>query len=69
MPYRDAMKNSELTVRRARPDDATAIAEVHVASWRTTYPGIVDQAYIRGDRGTAYPEIWYGWRNLLDLTA
>ena len=35
-----------VAIRRAVPDDATAIAEVHVASWRTTYPGIVDQAYI-----------------------
>ena len=35
-----------ITIRRALFDDATAIAEVHVASWRTTYPGIVDQAYI-----------------------
>jgi GNAT superfamily N-acetyltransferase len=33
-------------IRRARPGDARAIAEVHVASWRSTYPGIVDQAYI-----------------------
>jgi len=35
-----------ITIRRAVVDDATAVAEVHVASWRTTYPGIVDQAYI-----------------------
>ena len=34
------------TIRRAALDDALAIAEVHVASWRTTYPGIVDQSYI-----------------------
>lgn len=34
------------TIRRALPADAIAIAEVHVAAWRTTYPGIVDQGYI-----------------------
>jgi len=28
-------------IRRARPEDAQAIAEVHVQSWRETYPGIV----------------------------
>ena len=28
-------------VRRARLDDAAAIAHVHVAGWRETYPGIV----------------------------
>ena len=40
------MKEPPVTIRRAVPDDALGIAEVHVASWRTTYPGIVDQAYI-----------------------
>ncbi len=35
-----------ITIRRAVPDDAGEIAQVHVASWKTTYPGIVDQAYI-----------------------
>lgn len=34
------------SIRRATPDDADAIAGVHVSSWRTTYAGIVDQAYI-----------------------
>jgi L-amino acid N-acyltransferase YncA len=40
------MTKPSVTIRRAVVDDATAIAEVHVAAWRTTYPGIVDQAYI-----------------------
>lgn len=40
------MKETSTTIRRATLDDAGAIAEVHVASWRTTYPGIVDQSYI-----------------------
>ena len=40
------MTESLITIRRATADDAAAIAEVHVASWRTTYPGIVDQSYI-----------------------
>jgi GNAT superfamily N-acetyltransferase len=33
-------------IRRATADDADAIADVHVSSWRTTYTGIVDQAHI-----------------------
>src|SRR3954464_5342127 len=37
---------TEYSFRRAGLDDAPAIADVHVASWRTTYPGIVKQAYI-----------------------
>jgi ribosomal protein S18 acetylase RimI-like enzyme len=35
-----------IAIRRAVAADANAIAEVHVASWRTTYPGIVDQSFI-----------------------
>ena len=34
-------------VRLARVDDARAIAEVHVASWRTTYKGIFSDALSR----------------------
>ena len=40
------MREPSVTIRRALLDDAIAIAEVHVGSWRTTYPGIVDQSYI-----------------------
>jgi len=47
-----------ITIRRATLDDAAEIAEVHVASWRTTYAGIVDQSYIDGlsvpERATAW---------------
>ncbi|HEX3723345.1 MAG TPA: GNAT family N-acetyltransferase [Nitrolancea sp.] len=37
-----------MIVREAREGDATGIAEVHVASWRTTYRGIVPDAYLDG---------------------
>ena len=33
-------------IRRAVPADATDIAQVHVASWKSTYPGIVSQEYL-----------------------
>ncbi|HTX75944.1 MAG TPA: GNAT family N-acetyltransferase [Terracidiphilus sp.] len=33
-------------IRRAGIDDAAAIAHVQVASWRTTYAGIVPDAYL-----------------------
>lgn len=35
-----------MTIREARPEDARAIAEVHVASWRTTYAGIIPDDYL-----------------------
>jgi GNAT superfamily N-acetyltransferase len=37
-----------MQVRQARPDDAHRIAHVHLESWKTTYPGIIPQAYIDG---------------------
>jgi ribosomal protein S18 acetylase RimI-like enzyme len=37
-----------ITVRRARPADAGAIGAVHVAAWRSAYPGILPDAYLAG---------------------
>jgi GNAT superfamily N-acetyltransferase len=37
-----------MRVREATPEDATTIAQVHLESWKTTYPGIIPQAYIDG---------------------
>jgi GNAT superfamily N-acetyltransferase len=34
------------TLRPATPGDAMAIAQAHLESWKTTYPGIIPQAYI-----------------------
>lgn len=33
-------------IRKARPSDAYDLAVVHVASWRTTYQDIIDEAYL-----------------------
>jgi hypothetical protein len=30
-----------ISIRRARPADAVAIGAVHVAAWRSAYPGIL----------------------------
>ena len=37
---------NDIAIRRAMPSDATAIGEVHVAAWRSTYPGILPEAYL-----------------------
>ena len=39
-----------MLIREAVADDAAAIAHVHLESWKTTYPGIIPQAYIDGLR-------------------
>lgn len=35
-----------LTIRRAKIEDAAAIAHVHVESWKTTYAGIVSDVFL-----------------------
>ena len=35
-----------ITVRLARPSDAVAIGAVHVATWRSTYPGILPDGFL-----------------------
>jgi ribosomal protein S18 acetylase RimI-like enzyme len=35
-----------ISIRRARPTDAVAIGAVHVAAWRSTYPGILPDEYL-----------------------
>jgi GNAT superfamily N-acetyltransferase len=39
-----------MRVREATLEDGAMIAQVHLASWRTTYAGIIPQAYIDGLR-------------------
>jgi ribosomal protein S18 acetylase RimI-like enzyme len=35
-----------LSLRRARPGDAAAIGAVHVAAWRSAYPGILPDGFL-----------------------
>ena len=37
-----------LTIRTAEIDDAPAIAKVHVETWKSSYGGIIPQAYLDG---------------------
>ena len=37
-----------MAVRRARTDDASRIAEIHVRSWQRAYQGLVPQDYLDG---------------------
>lgn len=47
-----------VTVRRATPDDAAAVAAVHVASWRGAYAGIVPDAYLATLDETDRADAW-----------
>ncbi|HVT96605.1 MAG TPA: GNAT family N-acetyltransferase [Acidobacteriaceae bacterium] len=45
-----------MLIRNAVVNDARPIAQVHLASWKTTYPGLIPQEYIDGlrvEKGTA----------------
>ena len=37
-----------ITVRKARPGDAVLIGAVHVAAWRSAYPGLLPDEYLAG---------------------
>jgi ribosomal protein S18 acetylase RimI-like enzyme len=37
-----------ITIRRARPADAAGIGAVHVASWRSTYAGVLPEPVLTG---------------------
>ena len=50
-------------VRRAGAGDATAIADVHVASWRTTYRGLLPDDFLASLSHAHYTE---RWRRTLD---
>jgi ribosomal protein S18 acetylase RimI-like enzyme len=50
-------------VRPATPSDAPAIARVHVASWRSTYRGVLPDDFLESLSEDAYTE---RWRRLLE---
>jgi len=49
---------SGLFVRRASAGDAPAIARVRVDSWRTTYRGLIPDAYLDGMQVDASTALW-----------
>ena len=49
---------SAITLRRASPGDAPAIAQVRIDSWRTTYRGMIPDAYLDGMQVDASTAIW-----------
>ncbi len=52
-----------IDIRAATSVDASAIAEIHVASWRATYPGIMPASYLAG---LSVEQRTIAWRDVLD---
>jgi ribosomal protein S18 acetylase RimI-like enzyme len=50
-----------VSIRAATMEDASAIAHVHVESWRSTYAGIVPDAYLAGLDETLRVKLWQEW--------
>ena len=50
-----------LTVRDGRPDDAPAIARVHVAGWQSRYVGLIPQDVLDGLRPEQREARWRMW--------
>lgn len=50
-----------VSIRAATAEDARAIARVHVESWRTTYAGIVPDAYLAGLDEILRVKLWQEW--------
>lgn len=57
-PVRDYTDAMPYRLRAASPPDAEAIARVHVASWRTTYSGIVAAETLAGLSVASRAEMW-----------
>ena len=49
---------SDIAIRRATPADAPAIARVRIDSWRTTYRGLIPDAYLDAMQVDASTAIW-----------
>jgi GNAT superfamily N-acetyltransferase len=50
-----------ITIRAATVADVRAIAQVHVDTWRATYPGIVPQEFLDSLDMDARAKQWEGW--------
>lgn len=48
-----------LTIRRAEPTDAPALAELHQVTWQETYPGILPAPILEG---LQLPRLYRRWR-------
>jgi GNAT superfamily N-acetyltransferase len=54
------MKPATALVRVARPEDARAVAEVHVASWRQAYRGLLPDDYLERLSVDDREAMWFG---------
>lgn len=49
------------TIRKAKIEDAGAVAHVHVESWKTTYAGIVSETFLASLNKDERTRSWQDW--------
>jgi GNAT superfamily N-acetyltransferase len=52
------MNRGEITTRPIVGDDATTVADLHTASWRSAYRGMLRDEYLDGDITTERRAVW-----------
>ena len=57
------------SVRRATPDDARSIAEIHVETWRAAYAGVMPQRVLDELDVEARERMWRSWAAAPDWAA
>jgi ribosomal protein S18 acetylase RimI-like enzyme len=50
--------SAQFSIRRALPHEASAVARVHIASWQTTYAGLLPEEYLRSLSFEAREQQW-----------
>ncbi len=53
--------NARVSIRRAVPGDARALAEIHVASWRAAYRGLLSDAVLDAQSVERRAAQWHDW--------
>jgi predicted N-acetyltransferase YhbS len=56
----DAAASGLVTVRRAGPADADRVADLHAASWRSAYRGMLTDSYLDGPVEAERRAVWRG---------
>lgn len=56
-----------MNIRLAVPEDADRIAQVHIASWRETYHGIIPTMYLKHLSHDKREQVWRKVRSSLRL--
>ncbi|QQG36532.1 MAG: GNAT family N-acetyltransferase [Micavibrio aeruginosavorus] len=49
------------TIRSAAPDDAAALARIHIAGWRASYTGLVEKSFLDALDETQRTQDWVKW--------